>query len=287
MTICIVGICTMDDDCGELFPYISGQEVIIGMSDRMVSTGITQAEIPVPKYSKVIGSIVVSSAGEGIAHNEIFDKTKSIIWKDFNNNPRTIPVLKVAELYSENMKVYTQERRDSITGYYAGVNFKEFKSGNMVSYNDRPKIERQLQEIKKVDAIVSGIDNTGPHIYFIEANGSIKYYDEAGLSSAGSGKWHAEEAILKIEHTRRASFKNTLFRVYKAKKFAEYDPNVGKETDVFIISNDYSVNILSEDAIKRLDEIYEDYCAKEKEAIREAGGKMASVLGKDGKMKLI
>lgn len=286
MTICIVAICTMDDDCSELFPYISGQEVIIGISDRMVSTETTQAEVPIPKYSKVIGSIVVSPSGDIPALDEIIQNTKSFIWKDFNNNPRTIPVIDVAELYSQNIRSYTREQKDNVTGYYAGINYKEFKKLGR-GCDDYEKTKTQLTEIYKVWAIVSGIDATGAHVYYINYDGSIRYQDKYGISIIGSGKWHAENAILRVEHTRKVSFKNTLCRLYKAKKCAEYDPNVGKETDVFMISTDHSVNIFSEDAINILDEMYNDLWEKEKEAIREAGGKMASFLRKNGKMKLI
>jgi hypothetical protein len=288
VTICIAAICTMDIDCDEAFRCRSGQEVIIGISDRMVSSDCAQAEFPLPKYSQIVGSIVLFSSGSNFLHRQIFESTKSYVLKDFDNDPRTIPVIDVAELYSQNLIKYRQRRLDNVVRAWTGLEYENYlKQIDKFNMDVRKNIETRIAKLEDTEAIITGIDEAGAHVYHIRYDGSILFNDKFGLSAIGSGSQIADIKIIQNIQTRKSPFKETLIDIYMAKKHAELDPFVGEDTDIFIISTDHSVNIVSEDSIKLLDDLYNEICAKQKEAIKEAGNRVAAFIKKDKKMELI
>lgn len=262
MTICIAAICDSSDETSMMFwptDYTPPPNFIVGISDRMVSTDYTQSELPQPKFRKTVNSVMVLMSGVNDVTAEIFDHTNSYIYKDFMDDPRLIPVDRIASIYSQNLIHFLKNRRDTICQARHGLEYKNFLSQ---CSNWHPSLyEETIREIKTVPdtaTIITGIDESGAHIYLIDGSGSVSCKDATGFAIIGSGSFHADSRLMQTRHSPNASYYETLFLTYMAKKQAELDPWVGKDTDIFVIKDDAKYDILLPETVKALGEIYEN-----------------------------
>jgi hypothetical protein len=88
--------------------------------------------------------------------------------------------------------------------------------------------------IPKVEAIITGVDADGTHIYIVE-NGDVHCLDAVGFAAIGIGRWHANSQFMFAQHDRLKPYPETLLLSYAAKKRAEVSPGVGEGTDMFTI----------------------------------------------------
>lgn len=292
MTVCIAAICTWHGDdldfasVGLSKWMCAPKPYIIGISDRKVSTRHSQSELPQPKFRKTVNSVMVMMAGVNAVAAEIFDKTDSDIWEDFTGNERVIPVKEIADCYSENLITFLNNRKDKICRARIGFTFKDFLS----KYNTLPEPLRQeiLYEINDEDGdetgtqtIITGIDESGAHIFAIDARGVISPKDAIGFAIIGSGTIHSHSQIMCTKHSPAASYIDTLLLTYMAKKQAEIDPGVGKEyTDIFVIKDDQTCGRLTEKTVKMLRDTYNDIYDK---VLKDAKTKIEEHLIKERK----
>jgi hypothetical protein len=88
--------------------------------------------------------------------------------------------------------------------------------------------------VADIQAIITGVDEDGPHIYVVENRG-VENRDSVGFAAIGVGYWHANSQIMFAEHARWKPMPDTLFLTYAAKRRAEVAPGVGEGTDMFMI----------------------------------------------------
>ncbi len=261
MTICIAAICNGNMD-SLWYPH-GDPQFIVGISDRMVSTNRTQSELPQPKFRNTVNAVTVLMSGINDVTSNIFDRTNSYIWEDFTGNERLIPVKEIADRYSRNLITFLKERREQISQARIGLTFETFLN----KYDELPQTLREeiLYEINDergeetgTQTIISGIDEGGAHIYLIDARGVVSCQDSIGFAVIGSGSLHAQSQLMQTRHSPDASYYETLFLTYMAKKQAELDPWVGKDTDIFVIKDDTNRDILPPEIVKAFGEIYEN-----------------------------
>lgn len=89
-------------------------------------------------------------------------------------------------------------------------------------------------QMPEIEALITGRDDTGPHIYRVSNQGT-SCQDWVAFASIGVGADHANSQLMFAGHNRHRDFAPTLFLVYSAKKRAEVAPGVGKATDMFFI----------------------------------------------------
>ena len=100
------------------------------------------------------------------------------------------------------------------------------------------RCENDFREIRGVETIVTGIDDSGAHIYAVvkSANGDhVTCCDSIGFAAVGIGGRHAESQFMMAGHNPHSNREETLLLTYMAKKRSEVAPGVGRETDMFVI----------------------------------------------------
>lgn len=87
-------------------------------------------------------------------------------------------------------------------------------------------------DMPEIEAIVTGIDGTGTHIYVV-TNSGVECRDAIGFAAIGIAYWHANSQFMFAGHNRMRPLPETLLLTYAAKKRAEVAPGVGSGTDMF------------------------------------------------------
>lgn len=278
MTICIAAICNGNVD---YLWYPDGDpQFVVGIADRMVSTNRTRSELPQPKFRKTVNSIMVLMSGVTDVTAEIFDRTNSYIWKDFMDDPQVIPVERIANIYSQNLIRFLNNRKDTICQARIGLTFKDFiNKFDTLPQTFRDDILYEINDERGIETgtetIITGVDETGTHIYQIDERGVISCKDSIGFAIIGSGDIHSHSQLMRSKYSKESLYYDTLLLMYMAKKQAEIDPWVGSDTDIFVIKNDTNVDILSQDTIKAIESIYDDIYNR---VISEAKIKISSLL---------
>ena len=259
MTVCIAAICTWcGDDIEDCFRWASEPEpYIIGISDRMRSIqDFAQYESDQPKYIHIVNSVMALMAGDVAAQTEVFDRTCSYIWTDFNDDPRVIPVKEVAHRYEQDVCAFLNDRRDMIVRRRTGLkSFKDFQTN--YHHEDREEIIEEIKKEPALETIITGIDESGPHIYLINHSG-ISCHDSTGFAVIGSGYFHTTSQLMRTRHSPKTPYVDTLLLLYMAKQHAEMDEYVGKDTDIFVITDNHTYDVLSEKTVKVLKDTYNE-----------------------------
>ena len=224
MTVCVAAICEGN--------------TIIGASDRMLTSGTIEFEPQRSKIRILSNSIFAMLAGDSALQDEVWQK----LWLDVNERIKAEPqnwwnVRDVAELYSHYYGESKRIRAERCLLAPLGLDSKTFIARQKEM--DEGLVNRLTKELQRfempdVQAILTGRDNIGTHIY-VANNEDVYCYDSVGFASIGIGAGHANSQMMFSGHTTLKSFPETLLLVYSAKRRAEVAPGVGKHTDMFII----------------------------------------------------
>ncbi len=118
-----------------------------------------------------------------------------------------------------------------------------------------------------VELLLAGVDANGAHIYSVANPGvNERKNDVIGYAAIGSGAIHALQAMIGFGHHGNTSLKETVFRVYAAKRRAEVAPGVGHDTDLAIVTAS-SVTFLTKEQLHTLEDAYQAYEASTKDAL--------------------
>jgi hypothetical protein len=85
------------------------------------------------------------------------------------------------------------------------------------------------------EAIIAGVDSTGPHIYHIDDPGLSVCRDRSAFWAIGIGARHFETNFMSSGYDRTFPLVSSMLLAFSAKKQAERAPGVGKITDMFIV----------------------------------------------------
>lgn len=230
MTVCIAASCE------------EGKHVVVA-ADRMFTVGPplnVEFEPPLSKIEAMGSSCVAMGAGNGLVVNEIFQRAR-VAYQNF-------PAAKVDQIANCVKDAYAKFRDDNIEEQIIrptlGPDFLAFRSrgGTIPAYLQvQPGIYQQIivqsnQFNLGVEVIVTGIDDTGSHVYYVGHPGSVISFDKIGYNAVGSGATHvAIKFALDCLHPK-TPLEDVLLAVYSAKKAAEVAPGVGQETEIKVIS---------------------------------------------------
>ena len=121
--------------------------------------------------------------------------------------------------------------------------------------------------------MIVGVDKRGAHIYTV-IDGNVAYREETGYAAIGSGAQYANEQFMLTGHTKFKSFARTRTLVYLAKKRAEVNPFVGRETFMFIIDQSMdgiSRRLEQEEIDRELEPVYQGYRDCERRLLESLG----------------
>jgi hypothetical protein len=125
-------------------------------------------------------------------------------------------------------------------------------------------------EMPAIEAIVSGIDGSGAHIYGAN-NAEVTCRDAIGFAAIGAGYWHANSQFMFAGHNRNRPLSETLLLTYAAKRRAEVAPGVGIGTDMFSVGPaPGTYGSISKEVIADLGKIYKRTRARATQSIKKS-----------------
>ena len=223
MTICIAAICTWTKD----------HFWIVGTSDRMLSAPDIKFEPPQRKIYLFHPYAVALVAGDPYVQISICDETR----RAHLAKPRET-IREIAELYADAFSKYRRQNAEAKYLKPLGLDVTSFMEQSRDLGSDN--VANLQHDLRKdpldAEAIIAGIDATGPHLFVVSDPGVVACADSIGFASIGSGKAHADSYFMLSRYTRETLFHKALLDVYVAKKRSEVSPTVGPDTDIFYIS---------------------------------------------------
>jgi hypothetical protein len=250
------------------------EDIIIGASDRMITSGDIQFEPQQSKIWKLTASLAIMTAGDSPLQTTLLGHLAAAVVARYGNDFKAIvPVNEVAELYSYYHA--EEQAKEAARKYLApfGLDLKSFLSRqkdlspDFVSQVGNNMVNFSLPD---VEAIIAGVDEVGASLYQI-FNGEVICQDAVGFASIGAGGWHASSQFMFAGHARRRPVHDTMFLTYAAKKRAEVAPGVGEATDMFYIGpGTGTYTKIHSETVAVLDKIYQEVRNNEAELRAQA-----------------
>ncbi len=272
MTVCIGAICK----CGD------GEDVVVA-ADRMMTYGPPMNLESEPALKKIVPltrSAALLFSGMVFDGEEIAGQVRG----DVGGSEPTVHELseKVAKAYVDLKRRRVEE---TILQPFLAVGFPEFRT--MAAQAPASQVLQQViamiaQHNLNLELLVSGCDAGGAHLDIVSHPGTLAKVGQTGFATIGSGALHAAIWLSLAQHTRSASFGETIYNVYEAKKAAEVAPGVGQLTDIGVAVNgrfsflDESVFELLEKAHKEKPRLAEQERAEIEEALSRHVAKQSS-----------
>jgi hypothetical protein len=254
---------------------ISEHRYLFGASDRMLTTGgIIQFEPQQSKIKIITTSIALMTAGDSSTQDAIIKKVRADVDYRIKNDPSNWwSVADVAELYRKYESEINCKKAEDKFLIPLGLTYETFiaKQKEMDAQFIR-QVANDLMgfAMPDVEAIITGVDVTGPHIY-IFLRPQVICMDTVGFAAIGIGQWHANSQFMFAEYDPGKKLSESLLLVYSAKKRAEVAPGVGAATDMFTIGEQLgSFTMLRQDVIDTLKVIYKKERNRELSAARSA-----------------
>ncbi len=243
MTICIAAMC-------------ENGKAVIAASDKMITYSAPpyhQFEHPRSKLQILARRAVIATAGSALLPSEFINLIKEEMAK--------IEKLNIREIAYAAERAYRRLRVKGIEGRVLsayGITWSEYrdivKSGEITDLYYR--IISQVENFRiELEAIIAGVDESGAHIYVIDNPGYSNSFDDIGYTAIGSGEYHAIRSFIENYYSVSLPIPQALYVVYEAKKYAEFAPGVGKQTDIVIITEDGVIEV-NEKIKNELDEAY-------------------------------
>lgn len=232
---------------------------IVGASDRMLTAGDVQFEPSVPKLRFLTNSIAALVAGDANLHadivREVWEATGDLIAQ---NKGRWVRVKDMALLYKRecDKAIRAIAERRILTPF--NLSIQDFMSRQR---DFSPEFVKDIGtellnfEAPIVQAIITGCDDSGAHIYTVD-NDSIQCHDSVGFAAIGAGQDHANSHMMSFSHTFKHSLADTLRAVFFAKKRSEIAPGVGPDTDMMVVIGAGGLSTLADNVQEELEKRY-------------------------------
>lgn len=268
MTICIAAICE------------KGSYAVLATDSMLTQEWLSiQFEHPTRKITKLCDCCAALTAGDALAHTELFNMVQGKI--DNLRFPLTFDIVeKIKECYQF---IREREIKETILNPIGFKGFTEFYEAQKfilpeIAFTIQSKIE---QYDYGLEIIVAGVNGEKVSIYGIANPGTSKCFDAVGFHAIGSGLPHALNSLIARECHSDISLREALLIVYEAKKMAEKAPGVGgKTTNLNIIGNNKIIEFPNE-KIGELHEIYKKWA----KGTEDLGNDLNETLNKIGVQK--
>lgn len=244
MTVCIAALCRADH----------GEPRAIVATDRMVTAGdFLEFEHSGSKMVQLTEKAAVMVAGSTLDGMRLVKEAAA------EELPEQISAIAVAlgQRYGAARMWRAQQAvlsphglsLDSFHGMHRGLNEQVVML-----------LENQLSQFNLgVELLLAGVDESGAHIHTNgNPGGGDTNHDPIGWAAIGIGAPHVLSTMAGYVHSANADYKQTLFRVYAAKRGAEVAPGVGRETEMAVIDAD-GLKRLSNDDLDRLALIFDGF----------------------------
>lgn len=245
MTICIAVICDKNKD----------PKVILA-GDRMITGShlSIEFEYPEPKLIQLTNNCAVATAGDALAHTELFSIVKNEL-----SLLRSPQIAQIVECIKDSYVKVRMKRIQDL--YLRPKGIDDIRMFYNMQRNLMPEIVMTLQnEIDNYDyglqILIGGVDHSGPHIYCIYNPGMAVPFSSLGYHAIGSGTPHAISTFISSDYSMGCPYEEALYVTYKSKKISENAPGVGsRNTDIWLINRD-NIIAMDDNVRKQLDAYY-------------------------------
>lgn len=261
MTICVATLCGRTN---------ATRPVIVGASDRLLSSPILQYQPNTKIYFHANRSLVFMIAGDPSLEVELIGALiqSANTWLEANPGQQW-PLALAADAYRESYAEAKRKRAEAALLRPHGLDSASFlaASASMSQSLVRDiRFEIDHFPMDAVGTIIAGFDAAGTHLYVADG-ADVRCADADGFAAIGTGGVHAASELANAGHTVEAPLDHALISTYSAKKRAELAPTVGPETDMFVLgASAGSYAPIPPDAIKELDRIYRRWASSEDRA---------------------
>lgn len=250
MTICIAAICKQ------------ASSLILATDSMLTNAGLAiQFEHPTKKMACLSDSCIALTAGDALAHTELFNMVQAEVTK--LKAPSVLEIVsKIKECYQD---VREREIREQILNPRGFKDFKDFYEAQRALVPDIAlTIQSQIDRYDYgLEILVAGIDGNSAHIYGIVDPGTSKCFDAIGFHAIGSGLPHAINTLIARGCHQEICLEEGLLIVYEAKKMAEKAPGVGTHITNLCVMNSQGIRDFPRDKIGELHKIYERWVRRE------------------------
>lgn len=252
---------------------------IIGASDRMLTAGDIEFEPAVPKRLFLSSSCIALFAGDAYSQAEILQSVREEVSKRIAEAPdQWLRIRDIAAIYARERARIVRELAEMRVLIPFGLSMADYLARqNEFSSDFVRDIANELVnfESPEVEAIITGVDELGPHIFTVDEAG-VKCCDSVGFASIGAGAWHANSQMMTYSHTHSHSLADTLLNVFFAKKRAEVAPGVGEETDMFVILGLGQADTLNMNVQHELEKRHEEHTRRQQKVADTARKKIGT-----------
>jgi hypothetical protein len=253
VTVCIAALCKWN------YAMTQGQldvgSAILTMSDRMITVGDTEYEPSQQKFGMLASSVVLI-AGDYSVHSQAVIEARKVL-----AGAASSAVYDIAKIYGHCIQRIKLQIAENHVLAPLGLNTDSFIAQQRElapELVERLSVQLQHHGGEPVEAIVAGVDNGSPHLYYVDNQGTPHCFDDVGFAAIGVGAWHARSRLMQFGYVNTLPVVRALALAYTAKKAAEVAPGVGKTTDIHIIFRT-GVETLLPAIQTKLDELYVSY----------------------------
>jgi hypothetical protein len=223
----------------------------------MKTAGDIQFEPPTPKIFPLTSSITILTAGDSAFQAEIFSDVSVVVQNRIKEEPHNWWKVKdIANLYSYFYNTEKLKCSENTVLVPLGLNRDTFiaRQSEMSEEFIKSITNKMLNfSLPDVTSIITGIDDEGEHIYVVN-NDEVSCCDTIAFAAIGIGSRHASSQFMLAGHYKNSSFPDTLLLIYTAKKRSEVAPDVGEETNMFMLEPGLGAsNFIGSDVMKKLD----------------------------------
>jgi len=185
--------------------------VIVAASDRMVTTGDIEFEQEQTKIFLLTTSITIMVAGDLTVQADVLHEV--IAWKEMRLEAepnKWLNVKDVADVFHSSLVKLTRRRAEVAILHPIGLDLEKL-TGLQIAPDLGNQLTREVlqYQVAPIQAIVSGIDETGSHIYEL-SNAGVSCQDWTGFASIGAGAWHSNSQIMFANHVKSRSMAETI-----------------------------------------------------------------------------
>ena len=252
MTICIAAVCGRGS-------------VLVMAADRMLTSSALsiQFEHASRKFTPLSDSCVALTAGDALAHTELFDAVRDEIAKiKAPSVPQVVETIK--ECYQSIRRKEIEERILRPKGINSLAEYLQVQRSLVteIAFNFQSQIDNYDYGL---EVLVGGANGDVARIFGISNPGTSECYDAIGFHSIGSGLPHALNTLIARGCHRDISLAQCLLTVYEAKKMAEKAPGVGATiTDICVVDST-GIYEFPQNGLDQLRESHERWIKQESE----------------------
>ena len=208
--------------------------LVIVAADRMITIGDIEYEPDQTKSVLLAGQTVALLAGEMETHAVVCPAVQDSLT---TNPPPDFLNKTIAERYATEFAFYRRYVAEQEILMPLGLTADDFLTRQTAMSHEfvRDVANKLLGHSIDSQAIIAGVDHTGPHIFKIVDPGVAKSFDTPCFAAIGTGSPHAESYLMTTGFHKNFRPSQILYAVFAAKMKAEIASGVGSQTDLLII----------------------------------------------------